>query len=354
MTNAPPPPPAGAPDLRKVLIDVRHALEDCNARPSGGISDTLWMPGPGAETIFDHIDAALADSPYDLLPQPQADADYMLLESVEANGIEWGVSFNGPNPHAEDYIACNSKDDALRLFDKLSAAPVSALPHQREGSIGDDKQFLDLMERRWLADNMRNVEIADRALIDHIDARLARTAPSSISKDIAEDEKDALVELRRGVESGACDEWLLDFIRQYPFAARTAAPSDLAEWERLKDPAVLHASLLQGKPARLTPDQLRHIAGDFASPLEAKPVPTDMSERLREMALEGFPVFNRIDVISILRQAADEIDRLDGKVNHYYSRMQEWKKAAEECARHPRKTQRDNIISKELAKKGQP
>lgn len=52
---------------------------------------------------------------------------------------------------------------------------------------------------------------------------------------------------------------------------------ELAEWRRLKDPTVLHASLLRGLPARLTPDQLRHIAGDFADgaalqqPVQAAP-----------------------------------------------------------------------------------
>ncbi len=40
--------------------------------------------------------------------------------------------------------------------------------------------------------------------------------------------------------------------------------AQLAEWEKLKDPAALHINLLRGMPARLEPDQLRHIAGDFS------------------------------------------------------------------------------------------
>ena len=55
--------PAAAPtDYREVLANVRAALQRCNDRPGGGIADTLWMPGQ-PETIFDYIDAALADSP---------------------------------------------------------------------------------------------------------------------------------------------------------------------------------------------------------------------------------------------------------------------------------------------------
>jgi len=44
--------------LRKVLLDVRHALQFANDSPGGGIIDTLWMMHD-AETVFDHIDAAL-------------------------------------------------------------------------------------------------------------------------------------------------------------------------------------------------------------------------------------------------------------------------------------------------------
>lgn len=56
---------AGADDaarLRKVLIDVRNALQLANDTPNGGISDTLWMPDQ-PETVFDFIDAAMAAAP---------------------------------------------------------------------------------------------------------------------------------------------------------------------------------------------------------------------------------------------------------------------------------------------------
>lgn len=56
--------PAEADDeaarLRKVLVDVRQALQFANDSPNGGISDTLWMMH-SPETVFDFIDAALAE-----------------------------------------------------------------------------------------------------------------------------------------------------------------------------------------------------------------------------------------------------------------------------------------------------
>lgn len=45
--------------LRKVLIDVRHALQFANDTPVGAIGDTIWMIDE-PETLFDFIDAVLA------------------------------------------------------------------------------------------------------------------------------------------------------------------------------------------------------------------------------------------------------------------------------------------------------
>ena len=47
--------------LRKVLIDVRHALQFASDSPGGGINDTIWMMHT-PETLFDFIDAALGDT----------------------------------------------------------------------------------------------------------------------------------------------------------------------------------------------------------------------------------------------------------------------------------------------------
>jgi len=54
---------------------------------------------------------------------------------------------------------------------------------------------------------------------------------------------------------------------------------ELAEWRRLKDPAVLHASLLRGLPAKLPDYVFRHIAGgEVAASGTAKLQPADNSE----------------------------------------------------------------------------
>lgn len=44
----------------------------------------------------------------------------------------------------------------------------------------------------------------------------------------------------------------------------------LAEWKSLRDPNVLHVNLLRGIPARLSADQLLHIAGDKYQAMAAR------------------------------------------------------------------------------------
>ena len=39
----------------------------------------------------------------------------LLIESHESDGVEWGISFTTPNPEPEEYVACKTRDDALRL-----------------------------------------------------------------------------------------------------------------------------------------------------------------------------------------------------------------------------------------------
>jgi hypothetical protein len=40
--------------------------------------------------------------------------------------------------------------------------------------------------------------------------------------------------------------------------------AELAEWEKLRDPSILHANLLRGLPAQLDRDKFLHLAGDAA------------------------------------------------------------------------------------------
>lgn len=58
---------------------------------------------------------------------------------------------------------------------------------------------------------------------------------------------------------------LLDYVRG------TLAERD--EWQKLRDPATLHANLLRGEPARLTREMLLHLLGDAAQEVNAAPQP---------------------------------------------------------------------------------
>lgn len=49
-----------------------------------------------------------------------------------------------------------------------------------------------------------------------------------------------------------------------------AQQARIAEWETLRDPNVLHANLLRGIPAKLSADQLLHIAGDKYQAMAAR------------------------------------------------------------------------------------
>lgn len=47
-------------------------------------------------------------------------------------------------------------------------------------------------------------------------------------------------------------------------AVTKAKDAEIAEWKKLLDPAVLHANLNRGIPAKLTREQLLHLLGDDA------------------------------------------------------------------------------------------
>lgn len=52
--------------------------------------------------------------------------------------------------------------------------------------------------------------------------------------------------------------------------AQQARINELAEWETLRDPHVLHVNLLRGIPAKLSADQLLHIAGEKYQAMAAR------------------------------------------------------------------------------------
>ena len=38
-----------------------------------------------------------------------------VIENIEENGTEWGISFTSPNPEAKDYFKMLDKETAFRL-----------------------------------------------------------------------------------------------------------------------------------------------------------------------------------------------------------------------------------------------
>lgn len=206
------------------------------------------------------------------LSQPQAEDDYMLLESVEPDGVEWGVSFNGSNPQPEDYIACKDKDSAVRLFDKLSASLVSALPQQGEGSI-DTSEF-----RKKLSDYNQAYITTDQ-FVAYIDsARLARTAAPSVKQLTTQ---------------------LQDYENHWTIAEQNSFAVFLARFPNESSEGII--SLGDAWKAG------RAFEAEAPAPSESQTIQTDLPTRLRDMARDSdAPCPKREDILA----AADEIDRL--------------------------------------------
>lgn len=179
--------------------------------------------------------------------------------------------------------------------------------------------------KRYTANQMTayGIHCADTAL-----ARLARTAapsePTDVPYMIVFDDQDVKPELLIGRERALIrykqisQSWNAHLFVKIDSNSRdqqspsAPAPTDKQAMSHEDMMAIVNASPAIASGLPLAP-----------APLEAQPIPTGLSKRLREMAVEGFPVFNRIDVVSIIRDAADEIDR-------YYGGMLAWKAAAEE------------------------
>ncbi|HMV01605.1 MAG TPA: hypothetical protein PLJ37_00625 [Chitinophagales bacterium] len=45
----------------------------------------------------------------------QSKKSIVVIENQDKDGVEWAVSFNGPNPDICDYIRCYSPEDAFKL-----------------------------------------------------------------------------------------------------------------------------------------------------------------------------------------------------------------------------------------------
>lgn len=50
----------------------------------------------------------------------------VVIESVDADGTEWGISFTDNNPKEEDYFKMPDKETAFRLKERLAVcSPIS-------------------------------------------------------------------------------------------------------------------------------------------------------------------------------------------------------------------------------------
>lgn len=161
----------------------------------------------------------------------------------------------------------NSNEDVDAAF-IAAANPAAVLDlvalAERAVSPAESVQSVDMPELHnllsasytaaYLGDGPKQ-EAADALLFAHIDASRASAH--------AEGRRSALEELH--------PQWMKEKERA------DRAEEALVEWYKLKDPASLHVNLLRGIPARLTTEQLLHIAGDGAQALAARQAP-DLSK----------------------------------------------------------------------------
>lgn len=88
----------------------------------------------------------------------------------------------------------------------------------------------------------------------------------------------------------------------------------LAEWKSLRDPHVLHANLLRGIPAKLSDDQLLHIAGDKYQ---------DMATRIAELEQDA------ARYRSICRDVASEWGNFAGGADECLRRIEAYEQSKE-------------------------
>lgn len=92
---------------------------------------------------------------------------------------------------------------------------------------------------------------------------------------------------------------VFDSSNGYPDEARAALldavraiDAERDEWQKLRDPATLHANLLRGEPARLTREMLLHLLGDSA-PQPVSTTEVAMPEHVEQLAITRYrPVPN--------------------------------------------------------------
>ena len=95
--------------------------------------------------------------------------------------------------------------------------------------------------------------------------------------------------------------------------------AELDEWRKLRDPQVLHVNLCRGFPAKLTAEQLLHIAGDATQTTVAEPdgyklVPIEQRQLLEYVS----SLEKRLDMMTTLaKQQSMELNLLRIKTGEY-------------------------------------
>jgi len=78
-------------------------------------------------------------------------SDLILIESHETNGVEWGISTDGPNPTPENYIKCRNEGHARYIVAQYNAGlmtPFLIAAGATQGTFGDG-----IAEARWIKAN---------------------------------------------------------------------------------------------------------------------------------------------------------------------------------------------------------
>ena len=71
----------------------------------------------------------------------------VLIETPGNSATEWGVSFGSANPLPSEYVACKSRDDAVRLCETMDRM-LSLLAERFECSIYEE-QVLPAIQDAW-------------------------------------------------------------------------------------------------------------------------------------------------------------------------------------------------------------
>lgn len=373
MTVTPTPPLAGAPDLHAAILDIdigycawdgthstafkegfTHAIKaaaklvDANAVAPQSVSvpesarhmleetanklvtyTSLYTGDKQAKRLIKELRELAANiiAPAALLPQPQADAEQALSmrESFEACKALKELSFSRDSRGV--YVGAATRG-AWKAWKYLMEKTSAILPHQGEGSIDSD-EFRRLLAS-WTTSKMWSIDNPQyAALVAHIDsARLARTAaPSEHPDDLAVDRFATAMKAKMAAQRAkgyggwddpaqCTDESLADKLMTH---AQKGDPVDVANFCMM-----LHQR--HGGDTYIVGDMLKIAALDFArrvaaawlpaapAPLEAQPIPTDLSKRLRDEF--NYLLANRIGCATLNRDdilaAADEIDRYYG------------------------------------------